>query len=434
MYIRTIELNNFRNYHAQRLTVKPDINVFHGDNAQGKTNILEAVYLCACARSHRTSRDTDLILRGANHYSVRLEYVTGKGQQEELELRYFDPVPGDPQRQRPVRQIYQNGLLLERVSDLMGLFHAVIFAPEDLMLIKEGPASRRRFLDLLISQVRPVYFQDLQRFSRLLQQRNKLLKDLRESRMKETGPATMGNTSDEREQVAVWDLSLAQCAARIIFQRQKFVERLNDLACYNHQQLSSGKEEINVKYRTFTNIMACNSVDEICERLILKYKTNLSDDIFKGLTSIGPHRDDLELTLNGESMKLFASQGQQRSAVLSMKLAELSILTEEIGERPVLLLDDVMSELDAVRRACLLKGMDQAQVFISCTDLSHVIRKMVQTGSLVPAAAESAEGSSSESNELLKVSDAENCFISRNKSQFACYSVLNGQVIEDEHS
>jgi DNA replication and repair protein RecF len=187
MYIRTIELNNFRNYHAQRLTVKPDINVFHGDNAQGKTNILEAVYLCACARSHRTSRDTDLILRGANHYSVRLEYVTGKGQQEELELRYFDPVPGDPQRQRPVRQIYQNGLLLERVSDLMGLFHAVIFAPEDLMLIKEGPASRRRFLDLLISQVRPVYFQDLQRFSRLLQQRNKLLKDLRESRMKETG-------------------------------------------------------------------------------------------------------------------------------------------------------------------------------------------------------------------------------------------------------
>lgn len=362
MQVRQIELTNFRNYSEQSITVQPDINVFFGANAQGKTNILEAVYLCACARSHRTSRDTDLIIQGQDLYRVKLRYALQSGQEEEIEIHFLDSVNHDPQRLKAVRQIYQNGVRLEKVGDLMGLFHAVIFAPEDLMLIKEGPASRRRFLDLLISQVRPTYFQDLQRYSRLLQQRNKMLKDLRE----------MKNDSAQ-EQLEVWDLSLAQCAARIIAQRLHYTQRITEVAAKSHAIISSGKEKLNVRYRSISGIMPNDGVPEISDKIYNKYKTNVYDDIQKGQTSVGPHRDDLELLLNDEPMKPYASQGQQRSAVLSLKLAELEIITQDIGERPVLLLDDVMSELDADRRRCLLESIDEAQVFVTCTDANHVV-------------------------------------------------------------
>jgi len=366
MHVNAIELTGFRNYRTQQITVQPEINVFFGANAQGKTNILEAVYLCACARSHRTSRDSDLIHQEEDHYAVKIEYSTLAGQPESLEIRYFDPVPGHPQRQKPIRQIYQNGVLLERISDMMGLFHAVIFAPEDLMLIKEGPATRRRFLDLLISQVRPTYFQDLQRYGRLLQQRNKILKDLREAR---SGAAAWSGT----DQLEAWDLTMTPYAARIIQQRINYVRRLDQQAEIHHANISSGKEKLNVKYRTISGITNEMSIPEISDHLFRKYKSNVYDDINKGLTQVGPHRDDLEFVLQGEPMKPFASQGQQRSAVLSLKLAELEIITEDIGERPVLLLDDVMSELDADRRRCLLESIAQAQVFVTCTDANHVV-------------------------------------------------------------
>jgi DNA replication and repair protein RecF len=362
MQVRQIELTNFRNYSEQTIAVQPEINVFFGANAQGKTNILEAVYLCACARSHRTSRDSDMIFQGQDLYRVKLKYALRSGQEEEIEIHYLDAVSGDPQRLKAIRQIYQNGVSLDKVGDLMGLFHAVIFAPEDLMMIKEGPSSRRRFLDLLISQIRPTYFQDLQRYSRLLQQRNKMLKDLRELK-----------ADAAQEQLEVWDLSLAQCAARIIAQRLQYTQRITELAEKNHSTISSGKEKLNVRYKTISGISLKDSTPEIMDKIFRKYKTNVYDDIQKGITSIGPHRDDLELLLNEEPMKPYASQGQQRSAVLALKLAELGIITQDIGERPVLLLDDVMSELDADRRRCLLESIEQAQVFVTCTDANHVV-------------------------------------------------------------
>jgi len=366
MYVTAIELTDFRNYRSQQIAVHPDINVFFGANAQGKTNILEAVYLCACARSHRTSRDSDLIHQDGDHYAVKVDFKTQSGHQDSLEIRYFDPVPGHPQRQKSIRQIYQNGVLLERISDMMGVFHAVIFAPEDLMLIKEGPATRRRFLDLLISQVRPTYFQDLQRYSRLLQQRNKILKDLRESR-----PAA--GSWGETEQLEAWDLTMVPYAARIIHQRMIYIQRLDQMAEKHHSKISSGKEKLNVKYRTISGYTNEMSIPELSDLLLKKYKTNVYDDVARGSTQTGPHRDDLELVLQGEPMKPYASQGQQRSAVLSLKLSELEIITEDIGERPVLLLDDVMSELDSDRRRCLLESISEAQVFVTCTDASHVV-------------------------------------------------------------
>ena len=364
MHVCSIELQNYRNYQSQTITVEPDINVFFGANAQGKTNILEAVYLCACARSHRTSRDTDLISQGADQYGVRLTFADRTGQKETIEIRYLDGISGDPLRTKALRLIYQNGVKLDKVSDLMGLFHAVIFAPEDLMLIKEGPASRRRYLDLLISQLRPTYFQDLQRYSRMLMQRNKMLKDLREAQ------------KPDQEQLEIWDLQLAQCAARIIATRLQFTARISDLAEKSHFSISSGKEKLKVRYKTITGIVKEDSIPEISDKIYKKYKTNVYDDIQKGLTSIGPHRDDLELLLDDEAMKPYASQGQQRSAVLSLKLAELEIITQEIGERPVLLLDDVMSELDAERRRCLLSSIEEAQVFVTCTEASHVVSEI----------------------------------------------------------
>ncbi len=385
---------------------------FLATNAQGKTNILEAVYLCACARSHRTSRDSDLIHQGQDIYRVKLSYALQSGQEEEIEIDYLDVVTQDPQRTKAIRQIYQNGVRLEKVGDLMGLFHAVIFAPEDLMLIKEGPATRRRFLDLLISQVRPTYFQDLQRYSRLLQQRNKMLKDLRDLKVESA-----------QEQLEVWDLSLAQCAARIIAQRISYTQRITKLAENSHSTISSGKEKLNVRYKTISGISNKDGVPEIAEKIYRKYKTNVYEDIQKGLTSVGPHRDDLELVLNEEPMKPFASQGQQRSAVLSLKLAELEIITEDIGERPVLLLDDVMSELDADRRRCLLESIDQAQVFVTCTDANHVVSDIREAESYIQDSA---------GDNIQDKSATPNPDEQRKSRQFSFFAVQNGHVTQVE--
>ncbi|NCB65875.1 MAG: DNA replication/repair protein RecF [Bacilli bacterium] len=412
MYVNAIELTDFRNYRSQQITVHPDINVFFGANAQGKTNILEAVYLCACARSHRTSRDSDLIHQDGDHYAVKVDFMTQSGHQDSLEIRYFDPVPGHPQRQKSIRQIYQNGVLLDRVSDMMGLFHAVIFAPEDLMLIKEGPATRRRFLDLLISQVRPTYFQDLQRYGRLLQQRNKILKDLRDTR-------SAAGTWGETEQLEAWDMTMVPYAARIIHQRMKYVQRLDQLAEKNHSNISSGKEKLNVKYRTISGYTNDIGVPELSDLLLKKYKTNIYDDISRGTTQTGPHRDDLEFVLQGEPMKPYASQGQQRSAVLSLKLSELEIITEDIGERPVLLLDDVMSELDSDRRRCLLESISEAQVFVTCTDANHVVADIRMADESKMAI--SHQANPEEMNALPQ------------ERQFSFFEVHSGQVTKVEH-
>jgi len=412
MYVTAIELTDFRNYRSQQITVHPDINVFFGANAQGKTNILEAVYLCACARSHRTSRDSDLIHQDGDHYAVKVDFKTQSGHQESLEIRYFDPVPGHPQRQKSIRQIYQNGVLLERISDMMGLFHAVIFAPEDLMLIKEGPATRRRFLDLLISQVRPTYFQDLQRYSRLLQQRNKILKDLRDSQ------STVGTRGDT-EQLEAWDLTMVPYAARIIHQRMIYVQRLDQLAEKNHSNISSGKEKLNVKYRTVSGYTNEMGIPELSDALLKKYKTNVYDDISRGSTQTGPHRDDLEFVLQGEPMKPYASQGQQRSAVLSLKLSELEIITEDIGERPVLLLDDVMSELDSDRRRCLLESISEAQVFVTCTDANHVVADIKRADAFKLATTDQE--------------DPPEKAVNSQERQFSFFEVRSGQVTPVEH-
>jgi len=419
MLIRSIHIENFRNYRRLDLTVEPSINVFFGENAQGKTNIIEAIYLCACARSHRTSKDRELIYHGEQGYKVKLDMLAHRYRhlivcrddeiitaptdpsmiseedkpvndeisfsghkhndyyEESLSIS-FQEASETPEGLKKARRLAEHDHVpLERISDFMGLFHAVIFAPEDLLLIKEGPSVRRRYMDLLISQVRPCYFYDLLTYSKLLQQRNRTLKLLRQRQ----GIHTLGKM--EESEIEIWDYPLAQAAARILAERILFSERIKILASQKHEQISGGKESLFLKYRTISGLLTeeiqnnpIDKIESIEKYLIAKWKSSHQDDYEKGNTSVGPHRDDLELSLDGDGLRAFASQGQQRSAALALKLAELTILREETGEMPVLLLDDVFSELDAGRRACLLSNMEDAQVFITCTDRSFIEREL----------------------------------------------------------
>jgi DNA replication and repair protein RecF len=254
------------------------------------------------------------------------------------------------------------------------LFHAVIFALEDLMLVKEGPATRRRYLDLLISQVRPSYFMALQMFTRHLAQRNKFLKDLRDVGYNiRKGQAL---SQQDALQLEVWDHTLAQQAAVLIEQRLLYAERIACLAGQAQEKISHGQEKLFVRYRTINGIKPGLTRERIAECVRQKLQLSFADDYEKGTTGSGPHRDDLELSLDGEGLKPFASQGQQRTAVLALKLAELAILRQDTGEAPVLLLDDVMSELDENRRTNLLRNIHGAQVFVTCTDAHQVVQEI----------------------------------------------------------
>lgn len=381
MRIRSIQINNFRNIEGLDLEVKPSVNILYGRNAQGKTNVLESIYLCACARSHRTSKDRDLIMHGKTNYKVRL-LLSSDAQDEAYEsvsLMFFDENDPSISTQKAKRVAAHNDVPVDRISRYIGIFNAVIFAPEDMLLIKEGPSVRRRYMDLLISQVRPSYFYSLQRYSKFIQQRNRTLKILRSVKK------TRILSSEEEAELEIWDFSMAKIAAEIVAERLAFSERIAQTALRHHKRISDENEELLVRYRPVGGLNAeleterdGQTVQETIEKhLISRWKASHQEDFEKGLTTTGPHRDDLELTLNGEGLRPFASQGQQRSAALALKLAELDILREETRESPVLLLDDVFSELDVQRRTALLSGLGHAQVFITCTDKEFVSKELI---------------------------------------------------------
>lgn len=393
MRISELHLKNFRNYEDLELEFGPGINVFYGQNGQGKTNVLEAIYLTTCARSHRHASDVDMIRFGTDAYEVLLRFLPHGSYQEELQIQFFKAQRGDPRLKVNRRQVFHDGLQLPRISDLPGIFNAVIFAPEDLMMVKEGPATRRQFLDLLLSQVHPSYFRSLQNFSKHLRQRNALLKQLRDDRFASRHTARGGVKKSEQDssetdaivlpnfrevQLDTWTEQYATFAVEIIFERWRHVARLEEAAAEFHREMSQGKEEIHLRYRTVSGLDQEMSVEEIYEHLIERLRRSQEDDIERGSTSIGPHRDDLEFRLNDRLLKIFGSQGQQRSAVLSLKMAELEIMRRDTGRSPVLLLDDVMSELDASRRQSLIQAMADCQVFITCTDPEQIRREYLE--------------------------------------------------------
>lgn len=391
MRLCSIDLTNFRNYDRLRFDIPDGTHVFHGANAQGKTNLLEAIYLCTCARSHRTGRDEELVKHGCDFYRVSIQFVTDRGLNESVTLEYkLAPTRGGS----PSRTVYYNDLEVARLSDMMGLFHAIIFAPEDLQIVKGGPSERRRFLDVLISRTDRAYFRDLQDFWRVIGQRNRLLKNLK---VKANGSfngrgidrrSSDGRTAfdeDESEppesemifpdpaaQLDIWDEQLASIVSSILKKRLDVTKKLSEYASLSIRHLTSSQEQLDIQYRGFSGLYRDMS-REMIERLYLeRLRRSRDDDIFRGSTSSGPHRDDLQLSLNDMEARLFSSQGQQRSIVLSLKIAELMLLTEMTGETPILLLDDVMSELDQSRRSRLMEVIQGHQVFLTCTDPAQI--------------------------------------------------------------
>lgn len=372
MRVKQLKLENFRNYPKIELKFGPGVNVLSGDNGQGKTNILEAIYLCSCARSHRTSRDSELILQGENYYQIELLYDNNRYLDQRIRLDYLAAVIGLEDRKTSTRSFWYNGVRQDRIADLYGLFNAVIFAPEDLMLIKEGPQTRRRFMDLLMSQVKPAYFAALSLFNRVLFQRNRLLKTLRDRNIDENSPDYVLM----KTQLEVWDEQYAEAAAMLIHWRFDLAEKINRYAAEYQLAISDDKEKLKIRYRTMSGLNSSMDVSEIETLLLKRLDHNTRDDIFRGNTGIGPHRDDLDINLNDNPLKVFGSQGQQRTAVLALKLSELRLVKEITGEMPVLLLDDVMSELDIKRRASLVNILQDYQVFITCTDTESILQEL----------------------------------------------------------
>lgn len=360
MQIKSIKLRDFRNYSHLNVDFADTFNIIYGNNAQGKTNIIEAIFLCASGRSHRTSRDDELIKNDALGFEIKL-IVTKKDTEEEIHITFS---------KEERKKIRINEIPIKKIGDLMGHLNAVIFSPEDLLIIKQGPSERRRFIDITLSQLRPSYFYDLQQYSKILFQRNCLLKKINIDKQLE-------DTLD------VWDKHLIKTGTRIMKARYNFVRTLDNFAAARHSKLTNNDEKLQLIYNPSFEIIDTGCIDvEIEKKFYDVLNRSKSKEIMRGTTLYGPHRDDIDIVLNGESTKIYGSQGQQRTSVLSMKLAEIDFMKEESGEIPVLLLDDVLSELDDKRKEYLLDSIDGVQTFITCTDKRFFSRDSEDTAFL----------------------------------------------------
>lgn len=348
MQLKELSLNNFRNYVKLELKFNSNLVVFFGRNAQGKTNILESIFLSCTGRSHRTSKDKELILWGKDRASVKILCSKEEGDSLiELFLHSKDR-----------KKIHINGIPAQRLGELMGHLNSVLFSPEDLKLVKGGPGERRRFIDMEISQVRPRYFYSLQQYNRILKQRNNLLKEIQQN-------------SSLRKTLPIWNEQLAKVSAYIMLQRKFFIDSLYHISKQIHREISAGSEELEVWYNPSISFDT-EDMNKIAEIFLETLQKNEEEDIKRGSTSKGCHRDDMQININGVDLKTFGSQGQQRTAVLSLKLSEIELMYRETGEYPILLLDDVMSELDNFRQKMLLSYLDRVQTFITTTELINL--------------------------------------------------------------
>lgn len=346
MRVKSLSLKNFRNYEQANITPDSGVTVFTGPNAQGKTNILEALHLCCLGRSHRTARDEELIRWGTDGARVQILTQQNDGTHEVTILL--------SRAQKKKKTVRIGARQAERIGELFGHVCGVLFSPEDLSIVKDGPAERRRFLDMQLSQLRPQYFYSLQRAVHTLNQRNALLKEIARN------PALLPTLD-------MWDEQLAQVGAQIAQNRREAIAFLSEEARRAHASLTDGREELRLWY-----ISQIADAPDAVEQLLGRLHAARSEDLRRMTTTVGIHRDDMGVTINGKEARTFASQGQQRSAVLSLKLAQLEMAAKETGEAPILMLDDVMSELDPGRRRQLIERIDRVQTFVTCTDLSDL--------------------------------------------------------------
>lgn len=361
MKLESIELTNYRNYSHLSLSFSDSVNIFLGENAQGKTNLLEAIYVLAIAKSARTAHDKDLIKWDKEYGKIKGKIT-----------RHGDTVPMEIVISKKGKKAKANHLEKRRLSEYVGICNVVMFAPEDLNLIKGSPAIRRRFIDMEMGQIAPVYIHDLGEYLKVLQQRNALLKDF--SRHAGSSGALLDILTEK----------LIELASGIVMRRQAFVSGLNKWAIEIHSDISHGRERLSIAYHS-----SVRDVLENCDRSKIvnayeeTYERLKKREIERGLTLIGPHRDDLQFQINDRDVQTFGSQGQQRTAALSVKLAELELIRHEVGEYPLLLLDDVLSELDDARKTHLLGVFKQkVQTFVTTTSVAGLDRSLLDRAAL----------------------------------------------------
>lgn len=348
MNVSRIALMNYRNYDKLSLFLHPGLNIFYGDNAQGKTNLIESIYLCGTGRSHRTFKDKELITWNKESGHIKADIKRGD-MSTSVEIGLFDGKP---------KLVKVGGVKIDKLSDLLGNLNVVMFSPEDLKLVKEGPIFRRRFLDIEISQVKPSYYYNLQQYNKVLLQRNNLLK-------------TIKFDKSQVKTLDIWDEQLSEFGSYIVKYRIEFINKISILAKLVHRKITDGNEELNVSYSTeFKNV---KNREESKISIYKKLVDARQKDIQRGITSIGPHRDDIDFSINNTDVKIYGSQGQQRSAALSLKLSELEFIRGECSEYPVLLLDDVLSELDVKRQKYLLENLKNIQTILTCTGIGDIM-------------------------------------------------------------
>lgn len=340
MYIKKIKLRNYRNYKEVELSLDEKVNILYGDNAQGKTNILESIYVCGTTKSHRGSKDRDIIRIGSDEAHIKM-YICKDNLEHYIDMHL---------KKNKAKGIAINGIPIKKSSELMGFTNIIFFSPEDLNIIKNGPSERRRFIDMELCQLNSIYLDNLSRYNRVLNQRNHLLKQIK---------------SDESliDTLSVWDEQLVKYGTAIIEEREIFINKIKDIAKDIHDKLTGGKERLSVVYEPDTE------KEEFEEKL----KKNIDRDIYHQYTHCGPHRDDMKFEANDMDLRTYGSQGQKRTAALSLKLSEIEIVKSKSDDIPVLLLDDVLSELDRNRQNYILECIDGVQTIVTCTGLEEFI-------------------------------------------------------------
>lgn len=340
MIIKSLELENFRNYSELSISFDNGTNILFGDNAQGKTNILEAIYLSATTKSHKGCKDKDIINFDAQEAHIRT-YVMKDGLENRVDMHL---------RKNKTKGIAINGQKIKKAADLLGLLNVVFFSPEDLSIIKNGPSERRRFVDMELCQLDSFYLYNLNNYNKIVNQRNKLLKDL-------------SFNPNLRDTLFIWDSQLVSYGSKIIERRAAFVKQLNEIIYDIHVRLSGGKEELKIVYEP----------DVLLEELENGLKNSQEKDIKLKQTTVGPHRDDFSFMIGEIDIRKFGSQGQQRTAALSLKLSEIELVKKLTKDTPLLLLDDVLSELDSNRQNYLLNSIGDIQTIITCTGLEEFV-------------------------------------------------------------
>ena len=351
MYIKEIELKNFRNYEELKLEFNENINFIIGNNAQGKTNLLEGVFMSSIGKSFRTSKDSDLIKFDKEFCKIKI-----KAQKELFPVEVEILIKKDQGK-----FIKVDGVNISKTSDLLENIYIVIFSPEDLKIVKDEPEKRRKFIDRELCILKPSYYNNLSNYKKVLQQRNTYLKE----------------KNVDQSVLDIWDMQLSHYGARIIEERKRFIEKINIISNKIHTNITNGRENLKIEYDPNVKYE-----DNIENKLYNSLKKSFENDYRLRTTTTGPHRDDIQFFIDEINVRNFGSQGQQRTAALSLKLAELNLIKEESGENAILLLDDVMSELDATRQEFLIKSLSDIQLFITTTEITDSLKEVIEKGKI----------------------------------------------------